>query len=407
MALTDTQLKNAQPKEKVYRLSDAKGLYAEIHPNGSKYWRLKYRFAGKEKRLAIGVYPKVSLKAARKACDHAKDQLEQGIDPSQAKKAKKIEQARDQANNLEAIAREWHQQQAQTWSISYTGKVLRAIERDLFPYVGTLPLDQITPPQLLTVFRRVESRGAAESAHRLKQTTGQIFRYAVATGRAQRDITPDLKGALVTPKKRHFPAITEPAQVGRLLNVLDGYEGTATVRAALKLAPLVFVRPIELRQAEWKEIDFDKAEWRIPGSKMKMGHDHVVPLSKQAIEVLEEQKLLTGHWNGYVFPSARSPRRPMSDNAILSAFRNMGIGKEEMTGHGFRAMARTILDEVLGERVELIEHQLAHAVKDSLGRAYNRTTHLSKRKAMMQRWADYLDELRVQASNSNVIMARF
>jgi integrase len=407
MALTDTQLKNAQPKEKVYRLSDAKGLYAEIHPNGSKYWRLKYRFAGKEKRLAIGVYPKVSLKAARKVCDHAKDQLEQGIDPSKFKKAKKIEQFQDQANNLDAIAREWHQQQAQKWSASYTEKVLRAIERDLLPYVGTLPLDQISPPQLLTVLRRVESRGAAESAHRLKQMTGQIFRYAVATGRAQRDITPDLKGALVTPKKRHFPAITEPAQVGRLLNVLDGYEGTATVRAALKLAPLVFVRPIELRQAEWKEIDFDKAEWRIPGSKMKMGHDHVVPLSKQAIEVLEEQKLLTGHWNGYVFPSARSPRRPMSDNAILSAFRNMGISKEEMTGHGFRAMARTILDEVLGERVELIEHQLAHAVKDSLGRAYNRTTHLSKRKAMMQRWADYLDELRVQASNSNVIMAKF
>ena len=236
MALTDTRLKNAQPKEKVYRLSDAKGLYTEIQPNGSKYWRLKCRFAGKEKRLAIGVYPRVSIKVARKACDHAKDQLEQGIDPSQAKKAKKIEQAQDQANNLEAIAREWHQQQALKWSASYTEKVLRAIERDLFPYVCTLPLDQITPPKLLTVLRRVESRGAAESAHRLKQTTGQIFRYAVATGRAQRDITPDLKGALVAPKKQHFPAITEPAQVGRLLNMLDSYEGTATVRAAIQLA---------------------------------------------------------------------------------------------------------------------------------------------------------------------------
>lgn len=270
-----------------------------------------------------------------------------------------------------------------------------------------MPLDQITPPQLLAVFRRVESRGAAETAHRLKQTTRQIFRYAVATGRAQRDITPDLKGALATPKKNHFPAITEPAQVGRLLNMLDNYEGTATVRAALKLAPLVFVRPKELRQAEWQEIDFDKAEWRIPGSKMKMGEDHIVPLSKQALEILEEQKLLTGHWNGYVFPSARSPRRPMSDNAILSAFRNMGISKEEMTGHGFRAMARTILDEVLGERVELIEHQLAHAVKDSLGRAYNRTTHLPKRKEMMQRWADYLDGLRVHANTNNVITGSF
>jgi integrase len=407
MALTDTQLKNAKPKEKPYRLSDAKGLYAEIQPNGSKYWRLKYRFAGKEKRLAIGVYPKVSLKAARKACDLAKDQLEQGIDPSQAKKAKKVEQAKAQANNLEVIAREWHSQQAQKWSASYTTKVLRAMERDLFPYVGTLPLDQITPPQLLAVFRRVESRGAVESAHRLKQTAGQIFRYAVATGRADRDLTPDLKGALPTPKKHHFPAITEPVQVGRLLNMLDSYQGTATVRAALKLAPLVFVRPKELRQAEWQEIDFGKAEWRIPGSKMKMGEDHIVPLSNQALEILEEQKLLTGHWNGYVFPSARSPRRPMSDNAILSAFRNMGISKDEMTGHGFRAMARTILDEVLGERVELIEHQLAHAVKDSLGRAYNRTTHLPERKRMMQGWADYLDLLREQTANPKVITADF
>lgn len=407
MALTDTQLRNAQPKEKPYRLSDSKGLYAEIQPNGSIYWRLKYRFAGKEKRLAIGVYPRVSLKAARKACDLAKDQLEQGIDPSQAKRAKKFEQVEAHTNNLEAIAREWHQQQAHKWSVSYTDKVLRSIERDLFPYVGTLPLDQITPPQLLAVFRRVESRGAAESAHRLKQTTGQIFRYAVATGRAQRDITPDLKGALVTPKKQHFPAITDPAKVGRMLNMLDSYEGTATVRAALKLAPLVFVRPKELRQAEWQEISLDKAEWRIPGSKMKMGEDHIVPLSKQAIEILEEQKLLTGHWSGYVFPSARSPRRPMSDNAILSAFRNMGISKEEMTGHGFRAMARTLLDEVLGERVELIEHQLAHAVKDSLGRAYNRTTHITQRKAMMQRWADYLDHLKIQALKSNVIQGVF
>ena len=407
MTLTDTRIKNAKPKDKLYRLSDSKGLYIEIHPNGSKYWRLKYRFAKKEKRLALGVYPRVTLKAARKACELPKDQLEQGIDPGQAKQAKKVEQSQAQANNMEAIAREWHIQQAKKWSESYSNKVMRSMERDLFPFMGTLPLDQITPPQLLVVFRRVESRGAVESAHRLKQTVGQIFRYAVATGRAQRDITTDLKGALATPQKKHFPAITEPAQVGRLLNMLDNYQGTATVRAALKLAPLVFVRSKELRQAEWREIDFEAAEWRIPGSKMKMGEDHIVPLSKQAIEVLEEQKLLTGHWNGYVFPSARSPRRPMSDNAILSAFRNMGISKEKMTGHGFRAMARTILDEVLEERVELIEHQLAHAVKDSLGRAYNRTSHLPKRKEMMQRWADYLDVLRMQEQNSNVLNGNF
>lgn len=406
MALTDTKIRQAELRDKPYRLSDAKGLYLEIHPNGSKYWRLKYRFAGKEKRLALGVYPRVSLKDARKACQVAKDQLEQGIDPSQAKKVRRAEQAQAQANNLETIAREWHKQQARQWSESYSAKVLRASERDLIPYLGTLPLDSISPPQLLAVLRRVEARGAAESAHRLKQTVGQIFRYAVATGRAVRDITPDLKGALVTLKKKHFPAITEPVQVGKLLNVLDAYAGTATVRAALKLAPLVFVRPKELRHAEWQEIDLKAAEWRIPAEKMKMAVDHIVPLSRQAVSILREQQLLTGQWQ-YVFPSARSPRRPMSDNAILSAFRNMGISKDEMTGHGFRAMARTIMDEVLGERVELIEHQLAHAVKDSLGRAYNRTTHLPQRREMMQRWADYLDDLRLQTRRSNVLIANF
>ena len=403
MALTDTQIRQAKPREKAYRLSDARGLYLEVTTAGSKCWRLKYRFAGKEKRLSMGMYPRVTLKDARKACDVAKDQLEQGIDPSQAKKAKKVELATAQANNFEAIALEWHKQQSAKWSESYTAKVLRAIERDLFPYIGTLPLDQISPPQLLAVFKRIESRGATESAHRVKQIAGQVYRYAVATGRAQRDITPDLKGALATHQTKHFPAITEPEKVGKLLCLIDGYEGTSTVRAAMKLAPLVFVRPKELRQAEWPEIDFEKAEWRIPAEKMKMGVDHIVPLSRQALEILEEQRLLTGHWNGYVFPSARSPRRAMSDNAILSAFRTMGISKDEMTGHGFRAMARTLLDEVLGERVELIEHQLAHAVKDTLGRAYNRTTHLPQRREMMQRWADYLEGLRIMAGEKKVL----
>jgi integrase len=407
MALTDIKIKNAAPKEKPYRLSDSQGLYIEVQPSGSKYWRLKYRFSGKEKRLAIGVYPRVTLKSARKACEAAKDYLQQGIDPSQAKKSKKVEQVQSQLNNLEAISREWHTQQSKKWSDSYAVKVLRAMERDLYPYVGTLPLDQISPPQLLAVLRRVENRGASESAHRLKQVVGQVFRYAVATGRALRDITPDLKGALATPKKQHFPAITEPDDVARLLNMLDAYQGTATVRAALKLAPLVFVRPKELRCAEWPEIDFDKQEWRIPAGKMKMGMVHIVPLSAQAIEILVDQKLVTGHWDGYVFPSARSPRRPMSDNAVLSAFRNMGISKDQMTGHGFRAMARTILDEVLNERVELIEHQLAHAVKDSLGRAYNRTTHLPQRRVMMQRWADYLDVIKSNMRDQSSIGRAF
>ncbi|WP_415887686.1 tyrosine-type recombinase/integrase [Neptuniibacter sp. QD37_6] len=393
MKLTDTKIRQAKPRDKDYKLSDGRGLFLLIKKNGSKYWRLKYRFAGKEKLLSIGVYPEITLKKARKATDEARELLEQGIDPSQHKQAVQAQRVEAHQNNFEMVAREWHQQQKIKWSEGYADKVLRAIERDLFPFIGSLSFDDIQPPLLLRAFRKVEGRGALDTAHRVKQLTGQIYRYAVATGRADRDITQDLTGALAPFKRQHFPAITEPEEVAKLLRMIDSYEGTITVRAALQLAPLVFVRPSELRKAEWSEIDFDSAEWRIPGEKMKMGVDHIIPLSTQAIEILKEQQLFSGNWQ-YVFPSARSPRRPMSDNAILSAFRNMGIPKEKMTAHGFRAMARTILDEVLGERVELIEHQLAHAVKDTLGRAYNRTTHLPQRREMMQRWADYLYELK-------------
>ena len=407
MALTDTSIKQAKPRDKAYKLFDGNGLYIEISPTGSKYWRLKYRFAGKEKRLALGVYPDVSLKQARLDSSQAKDLLGQGIDPSLDKKAKKVALVHSHANNFEAIAQEWHKQQSLKWSESYVLKVHSAMERDLFPFIGSFPIDQIKPQQLLEVFRKVESRGAVDTAHRLKQLVGQIYRYGVATGRVERDISADLKGALAPYKKGHFPAITDPKLVGPFLNMIYEYKGTATVRAALKLAPLVFVRPKELRCAEWPEIDLDQAEWKIPGSKMKTGLDHIVPLSTQAVVILTEQKLFTGGWNGYVFPSARSPRRPMSDNAVLSAFRNMGISREEMTGHGFRAMARTILDEVLQERVELIEHQLAHSVRDALGRAYNRTHHLDERRRMMQRWADYLDELRISVDSKNVVLGNF
>ena len=393
MALTDTVIRQAKAKEKDYKLSDAKGLYVLVTKTGSKHWRMKYRIGQKEKLLSIGTYPNISLKSARKACEQARDELDRGIDPSQAKKARKASQINAYANDLETIAREWHKQQAVHWSDSYSQKVLSSLQRDLFPFMGTLPISQISSQTLLQTLRRVEARGASESAHRLKQLVGQVFCYAVATGRAERDITPELKGALGTPIKKHFPAITEPAKVGRLLSMIHNYQGTVTVCAALKLAPLVFVRPAELRHAEWQEIDFEAEQWCIPGSKMKMAQDHIVPLSRQALVILGEQKMVTGHYSNYVFPSLRGPSRPMSDNAILTAFRTMGITKEEMTGHGFRAMARTLLDEVLDERVELIEHQLAHAVKDTLGRAYNRTKHLPQRKAMMQRWADYLDSL--------------
>jgi integrase len=259
--------------------------------------------------------------------------------------------------------------------------------------VGARPIAEITPPELLQVIRKIEARGALETAHRALANCSQVFRYAVATGRATRDPSGDLRGALPPVKEQHFAAVTEPAQAAQILRAIDEYQGSAIVSCALRLAPLVFVRPGELRAAEWAEFELDAAEWRIPGAKMKMGLDHIVPLSTQAVAILREIHALTGSGR-YVFPSARTSTRPMSDNAILAAMRRMGIGKEEMSGHGFRAMARTILDEVLGVRVELIEHQLAHAVRDANGRAYNRTAHLPARREMMQQWADYLDGLK-------------
>jgi integrase len=270
---------------------------------------------------------------------------------------------------------------------------MRSLERNVFPYIGNHPIAAIKAPELLAVLRRVESRGALETAHRVRTICGQIFRYAVATGRAERDTAADLRGALPSPKEKHLAAITDPAKVGGLLRAIDGYQGGFVVQCALRLAPLIFVRPGELRHAEWSEIDFDNAVWNIPAAKMKMKEPHLVPLSRQAIGILKELLKLTGK-SKYVFPSARSFSRPMSNNAILAALRRMGFEKDEMSGHGFRAMARTILDEVLQVRPDYIEHQLAHAVRDPNGRAYNRTAHLPERRKMMQLWADYLDGLK-------------
>ena len=267
MSLTDTKIKQAKPRDKDYKLSDSKGLFLLVTKKGGKYWRLKYRFGRKEKSLSLGVYPDISLKKARIGCIKAKEQLRNNIDPSQAKKNEKLNHAQAGNKQLQSIALEWHEKQSKKWSEGYTDKVIRMLKRDLFPYIGNLCSDDITAPQLLAVFRRLEDRGATDSAHRLKQLVGQIMRYAVATGRAGRDITPDLKGALPTPVKKHFPAIIEPVKVGKLLNMIDSYQGTATVRAALKLAPLVFVRPKELRHAEWSEINFETHEWRIPAEK--------------------------------------------------------------------------------------------------------------------------------------------
>jgi integrase len=392
--LTDTAIRNAKPGAKLVRLFDERGLYLEISPTGGKWWRLKYRFAGKEKRLSLGVYPDVSLKDARDRRDASRKLLTDGIDPSENRKAGKAARADRAANSFEVVAREWFVKYSATWAASHGGRIIRRFERDIFPWIGGRPIAEVTAPELLAVVRRIENRGALETAHRALGNCGQVFRYAVATGRAMRDPSGDLRGALPPVRGEHFAATTEPKRVAGLLRAMDSYEGTLTVRCALRLAPLVFVRPGELRKAEWADIDLDAAEWRY--TVTKTGTPHIVPLSRQAVEILRELHALTGRGR-FVFPGARSNARPMSDNAILAAMRRMGIGKDEMSGHGFRAVARTILDEVLGIRPDYIEHQLAHAVRDPNGRAYNRTAHLPERRKMMQQWADYLDKLKSEA----------
>ena len=394
MPLTDTAVRNAKPIKKTTKLFDERGLYLQVSPSGGKWWRLKYRFDGKERKLALGVYPDVRLKDARDRRDEARKLLANGIDPSENRKTQKAAHADRAANSFEVVAREWFAKYANTWAASHSERVVRLFERDIFPWIGARPVADVTAPEILTVVRRIEARGALETAHRALGNCGQVFRYAVATRRAMRNPSGDLRGALSPVKKSHFAAATEPKQVADILRAMDGYEGTLTVRCALRLAPLVFVRPGELRKAEWADIDLDAAEWRYTVTKTNT--PHIVPLSRQAVEILREIHPLTGHGR-FVFTGARSNTRSMSDNAILAAMRRMGIDKDEMSGHGFRAVARTILDEVLGVRPDYIEHQLAHAVRDPNGRAYNRTAHLPERRMMMQQWADYLDKLKSKA----------
>ena len=395
MALSNTQIHKAKPKAKNYRLYDERGLYLEISPAGGRHWRLKYRFGGKEKRLALGSYPDVGLKAAREARDSARAMLANDQDPGQHKQTLKAQRAMISGDSFEGIGREWHQGRSRVWSESHASNVMGRLERDVFPWLSNRPISEITVPELLKVLRRIEDRGAHETAHRVLGNCGEIFRYAVQSGKAERNIVSDLKGALQPVQKTHLAAITDPKRVGELLRMIDGYQGTLPVKCALRLAPLVFVRPGELRTAEWDAIDLKKAEWRFVVSKTQT--EHIVPLATQAIEILEELQPLTGGGR-YLFPGQRSAHRPMSNNAVLSAFRRMEIGKDDMSGHGFRAIARTILDEVLGYRPDIIEHQLAHTVRDPLGRAYNRTSHLSERKKMMQEWADYLEELKTNGN---------
>ena len=393
MPLTDTAIRNAQPKHKAYKLSDGKGMYLLVNQSG-KYFRFNYRFGGKRKTLSLGVFPETSLKEARGKLQNAREMLRNDIDPGLHKKTVKAMKADQQANSFEAVAVEWFAKNQPTWAKGHAQTIISRLRANVFPWIGGRPISEITAPELLTILRRVESRGAIETAHRVKTICGQVFRYAVATGRAERDPAADLKGALAQRKPRHMAAITKPKEVGGLMRAIDGYEGHLITRCALRLAPLVFVRPGELRQAEWSEIDLEKAEWKIPGEKMKMDSPHIVPLARQAVEIFLEIQPLTGRGR-YVFPSLRTSERPMSNNTVLAALRRMGYAKEEMTGHGFRAMASTILHEQ-GWPTEIIERQLAHSERNSVKAAYNHAEHLPERRRMMQAWADYLNALKTE-----------
>ena len=405
MPLTATAVRQALPKAKPYKLSDGHGLFLLVNPKGAKYWRYKYRYGGKEKTLALGVFPEVSLKDARVAHQEARTKLDKGVDPGEERRVQKLTRNLAAADSFEAVALEWFGKVMPDKSESYRVRTRRILEKDLFPVIGQRPVGAIKPPEMLAARRRIEARGANDIAHRAKQTAGQIFRYAVVTGRAERDPSADLKGALAPRQKQHHAAITDPDEVGRLMVAIDGFTGTPVVKTAVQLSALLFQRPGEIRAMEWSEINWDQARWEIPAAKMKMRAPHIVSLSRQALELLEELHLLTGRGR-YVFPSARGASRCLSENTVRIALRAMGYDKDTMTAHGFRAMARTILDEVLGCRVDWIEHQLAHAVRDANGRAYNRTAHLEGRARMMQQWADYLDQLKAQAGAGNVILMR-
>jgi integrase len=398
--LSDIQVRNAKPQTKDVKMFDGQGLFLLVTPTGGKLWRMKYNYQGKERLLAIGAYPALSLADARQRRDEAKKLLANDVDPNEIKKAQKAAITTGDENSFEVVAREWHTKFAPTWSDSHAYWVLRRLEQYVFPVIGARPIAELKGLDVLNVLRIIESV-ALETAHRVKFVIGQIFRYAVGSGRAERDWTADLKGLLPPRSQKHHAAITEPKEVAGLLRAIDEFVGTYSVKCALQLSPMVFIRPGELRNAEWSEIDLASAEWNIPIERLKLkkrnkesrkGEKHLVPLSRQAVEILTGLRALTGSGK-YVFPCARSLARPMSNMAVNAALARMGY-KGEMTSHGFRALARTILDEVLHQRVDLIEHQLAHAVKDPNGRAYNRTSHLEERKKMMQLWSNYLDDLK-------------
>ena len=395
MALTATSIKNARAVDKPLKLFDGGGLYLLVNPNGSRWWRFKYRYLGKEKLLSFGTYPDISLKDARDRRDEARKQLAADIDPGEHRKAMKTTLAVRGENSFEIVAREWFAKYSPNWAASHSDKIIRRLERDIFPWLGGRPIAEITAPDLLATLRRIESRGAIETAHRAQQNCSQVFRYAVATGRAERDPTTDLRGALTPVKERHHASITDPKRVGELMRAIDGYRGSFITKCALRLAPLVFVRPGELRKAEWVEFDLDGAEWRIPATRMKAHEQHIVPLSKQAVAILQELHGLTGE-KQHVFPGVRTNGRAMSENTVNAALRRLGYAKDEMTGHGFRSMASTLLNEQ-GWHRDAIERQLAHAERNNVRAAYNFAEHLPERRKMMLAWADYLDSLKAGA----------
>lgn len=389
--LTDKAIRALKPDEKPYKAADSLGLYLLIQPNGSRLWRFKYRFAGKEKLAALGAYPETGLAEARVRRDELRRLHAGGVDPVAHRRAADEAKVVAAENSFKVVADEWFEKKSPGWVPKHSAKIRERLRRDLYPWLGSRPISDVTAPDVLAVLQRIEERGAIETAYRALGNISAVFRYAVATRRTVSDPCRDLRGALAPRKEKHLAAITDPRKIPELLNAIHGYQGGLVVRCALRLAPLLFVRPGELRSARWADIDLDYAEWRFVASKTKQ--PHIVPLASQAVAILRELHPLTGH-RELVFPGERSPLRPMSENTVNAALRSLGIPKEQMTGHGFRAMARTVLEENLKFPAHLIEAQLAHAVRDANGRAYNRTTHLEERRVMMQRWADYLDALR-------------
>ena len=398
MTLTDIAIRNAKPADKPYILSDGGGLYIQIRPTGGKLWRLKYRFAKKEKLLSIGSYPEISLLDARTKRAEAKKLLANDIDPSEVKRIEKQRREILSSNTFEAVARDWFDRHLSQKAESTKDRVVRRMERFVFPYMGTRPVAELTAPDVLEIVRRVEKNGSIDTAHRVQQEIGQIIRYAIQTGRAVNDPTPALRGALPPVKQNHFASPAEdPVKVGELLRTIDGFKGTFVVSAAVRVLPYLFCRPVELRMMKWEDANLEEAEWRYTATKTST--PHIVPLPSQVVAILKEIFPLTGHLpGGYVFCGGRTSLRPMSDAAINAAYKRLGINTQtELTGHGWRSVARTMLHERLGYSPDVIERQLAHAVKDMNGTAYNRTKFIDERRKMMQQWADYLDKLKAGA----------